>query len=231
MLMARSRHLSLPDALLVLSLALSPALPALAQSTPADAGSKPSTETERTDRNPLTKGVRVYLGRTQADDDSGLENPSNDATVGVEFGDRIAGTGEYLGYDAGLWLSFRDYDNALDAAVGITDPQIEANWVAVTGGLRLSVPRRSAFRFYAMAGGGIFRSTLSSSGPGYIGKAEDHYTGFGGYAGIGFEYNWPTWGLGLDLRRFWIPADFDDFGIDDVDLGGTFASLVVRKKF
>jgi hypothetical protein len=231
MLITRFRQPPLPSALLGLSLALLPALPTLAQSTRANGESEPSTETERTDRNPFTKGVRVYLGRTQADDDSGLENPSNDATVGVEFGDRVPGTGEYLSYDTGVWLSFRDYDNALDAAVGITDPQIEASWVALTGGLRLTVPRRTAFRFYAVTGAGVFRSTLSSSGPGYIGKAEDHYTGFGGYAGIGMEYNWPTWGLGLDLRQLWIPADFDDFRIDDVDLGGTFAGLVVRKKF
>lgn len=226
---ALTPKLPLPAALL--TLALNWAAAAVTEAAPADATPSPSVESEKTASNPFTKGVRVYLGRTQADEDSGLENPSNDTTVGVEFGDRVPGTGEYLGYDAGVWLSFRDYDNALDAAVGITDPQIEANWVAATGGLRLTVPRHTAFQFYTVAGVGIFRGTLSSSGPGYIGKAEDHYTGFGGYAGIGVEYNWATWGLGLDLRQFWIPADFDDFGIEDVDLGGSFAGLVIRKKF
>lgn len=227
----RTTALPLPGALLAFSLTGSASAAADAASTGAAQTPSPSEESGKAAANPFTKGLRVYFGRTQADDDSGLENPSNDATVGVEFGDRVPGTGDYLGYDAGLWLSFRDYDNALDAAVGITDPQIEANWVAATGGLRVTVPRSTSFQFYAVAGIGIFRGTLSSSGPGYIGKAEDRYTGFGSYAGIGAEYNWATWGLGLDLRRFWFPADFEDFDIEDVDLGGTFAGLVVRKKF
>jgi hypothetical protein len=223
--------------LLPLLLALLTCVAASAQDAPAapEPGAEqtaPSPEEDgQADRNPFTKGLRVYFGRVEAEPDQGLGDPGEDTSVGVEFGDRLPGLGGYLGYDTGVWLSFRDYENALDAALGITDPQIDASWVGVTGGLRLTVPRQTPFRFHAVAGAGLFRSTLSSSGPGYVGRAEDADTAFGGYAGIALEYHWTGWGLGLDLRRFWVPADFDDFGLDDVDLGGDFLGLVVRKNF
>jgi hypothetical protein len=198
---------------------------------PAEEGEATRSAAAQEGRNPFTKGVRVYFGRIEADPDEGLDDPSEDTTVGVEFGDRLPGLGGYLGYDVGLWLSFRDYDNALDAALGISDPQIDASWGGVTGGLRLTLPRQAPFRFHAVAGAGVFRSTLSSSGPGFIGAAEDHDTRLGGYAGVAVEYHWTSWALGLDVRRFWVPADFDDFGLEDVDLGGDFLGLSVRKSF
>lgn len=184
------------------------------------------------ERNPFLQGVRVYLGRTEAREEAGaFEDPSGDGTVAVEFGNRLTRGSRALGYDTGVWFSDRDYDNALGIAAGIDEPRLEVSWVGVTGGLRLSLPPGGPLRLHLTAGLGIFRSNLSSFGPGVIGETEDYDTGAGAYGGAALDYVVGRYAFGLDLRRLYLPADFEKAGIEDADVGGVFAGLTLRRAF
>lgn len=178
--------------------------------------------------NPDSFTLNLYYGDFQADlEPQFINSRSKSSFMGGMHGD-FANTPN-MGLDLEIIDFGRKYDNTQFGApiFGTIDEDIHVSTTAFLFGGRAFIPASHAFRAYASAGLGYFKSTMTVYGsvfglPAWHKQTHDQ---FGFYHGAGIEYRFKTWGLSLDYRRFSLKADFSDFKISNANIGGNVILL------
>lgn len=131
----------------------------------------------------------------------------------------------YVALDFDLLVHASQYaTDGLSGFLGTVDDETSITAWVFTPGVRLQLPPSSPFRLYATAGLGLSQTSFETEGT-FLGlptTANEETDGavslvLGGGAQVFFG----SFEIHVDARRLSFRGDFEDFGIRDVELGGT----------
>jgi hypothetical protein len=173
--------------------------------------------------------IRLYGGSFDAPDPRGFANETSRASfgLGATWADRRRPA---FALDLDLLWTKREFDALIDDSPAPPIPaRADLSTIGLSGGGRVTLPVEGPVRFYGGLGLGLYWSELSARGVGGasgFSRSEDAFTP-GAYLLGGVDVTLGNLLLGLNYRRWFVETDFDDFGLENVEVGGEFYGLVI----
>jgi hypothetical protein len=172
--------------------------------------------------------IRVWGGGYEPNDPGGgLESFSSGSALGVGATFWTMADGA-VGIDADLVSLRRDNAGAIPGPplapfFGVASAYSDG----LTAGLRGRTPPLGPFRAHLRAGAGVYHTDMELTGVGTGGPSSPSESSWdlGPQLGAELEGRFGRFVVSLALMQVWLDASFNDLGLGEVDLGGTFIGI------